>query len=145
MKFSDFNFKFQLFVSDLNKNMALAVEQNEKPLVQLNRDQMQIGVNAEGKTIGAYRSVSYAKFKKEMGSKAPYRVPDLLLTGAFQRDMILEVDEKDYFITSTDDKTDSLIEKYSDKIFGIGPDSKVQAQSLNTKKLAELLKQATGL
>ena len=142
MNFSDFNNKFQLFVSDLNKNMELAVQANEKPLVQINRRQMQVGKNAEGQAIGAYRSASYAKFKKQMGSKAPYRVVDLLLTGNFQKEMILETDDRDYQILSTDDKTDDLVSKYGENIFGIAPENKTEAQALNTKKLAELLKKA---
>jgi len=142
MTFSDFNNKFQLFVSDLNKNMELAVQANEKPLVQINRRQMQVGKNAEGQAIGAYRSASYAKFKKQMGSKAPYRVVDLLLTGNFQKEMILETDDRDYQILSTDDKTDDLVSKYGENIFGIAPENKTEAQALNTKKLAELLKKA---
>jgi len=144
MLFSDFNNKFQLFVSDLNKNMELAVQANEKPLVQINRRQMQVGKNAEGQAIGAYRSASYAKFKKQMGSKAPYRVVDLLLTGNFQKEMILETDDRDYQILSTDDKTDDLVSKYGENIFGIAPENKTEAQALNTKKLAELLKKAIG-
>jgi len=145
MLFSTFNDKYQLFISDLNKNMELAVQANEKPLVDINRKQMQVGKNAEGQIIGAYRSTSYAKFKKQMGSKAPYRAVDLLLTGNFQKDMILETDDKDYQILSTDEKTDDLVSKYGDVIFGIAPENKSEAQNLNTKKLAELLKQATGL
>jgi len=122
--------------------MELAVQANEKPLVQINRRQMQVGKNAEGQAIGAYRSASYAKFKKQMGSKAPYRVVDLLLTGNFQKEMILETDDRDYQILSTDDKTDDLVSKYGENIFGIAPENKTEAQALNTKKLAELLKKA---
>lgn len=145
MLFSNFNSKFQLFVSNLNKNMEIAVQANEKPLVDINREQMQQGINAEGQTIGAYRSTAYAKFKKSMGSRAPYRVPDLLLTGAFQKDMILVTEDTDYYITSTDDKTGELVDKYSDKIFGISKNNQSKAQEINTKKLAEMLKLATGL
>ena len=77
-----------------------------------------------------------------MGSKAPYRVVDLLLTGNFQKEMILETDDRDYQILSTDDKTDDLVSKYGENIFGIAPENKTEAQALNTKKLAELLKKA---
>jgi len=127
--------------------MELVVKANEKPLVQINREQMQSGINAEGQTIGAYRSASYAKFKKAMGSKSPYRVPDLLLTGSFQDKMTLETDDRDYFITSTDSKTGDLMEKYKENgnIFGITPKNIPLAQAINTKKLAQMLKQATGL
>lgn len=125
--------------------MEIAVQANEKPLVQINRDQMQIGKNAEGQTIGAYSSTWYAKFKKEMGSKAPYRVPDLLLTGAFQGEMILETEDTSFEIFSTDEKTEKLIGYYGKVIFGIAPENTDKAKAINTKKLAEMLKKATGL
>ena len=145
MLFSAFNDKYQTFVSNIHDNMRIAVESNEKPLVQINRDQLLIGTTNEGKTIEpTLRSMVYAVEKKKRGGIAPAGIPDMKDTGAFQDAMILLTDDRDYHITSTDDKTPDLTKKYKG-LFGISPDNKVKAQNINTKKLAEMLKKATGL
>ena len=145
MTFSDFNNKFQLFVSDLNKNMGLVVQANEKPLVQINRDQLLSGNTNEGKPIEpTLRSFMYADEKKKKGGKAPFGIPDMKNTGAFQDAMILETDDRNYYILSTDDKTSDLTKKYKG-LFGISPNNQAKAQAVNMVKLAQLLKQATGL
>jgi hypothetical protein len=147
MRFTELNDKLQLFVSNLNDNLRLVVEANEKEIVDINRSQMRAGKNAEGQTIGVYSSKAYDRYKKAIGSKSPAMVPDLLLTGAFQEAMILETEDTSYFITSNDEKTGELVGKYNDNgnIFGIAKENEPQAQAINNRKLAQLLKQATGL
>ena len=145
MLFSDFNEKYQLFISDLNRNKELAVQENEKPLLDINREQLLSGENTEGGTIEPpLRNFNYAKRKKETGGKAPFWIPDLKLTGAFQRGMFLETNDTSFQISSTDEKAEKLTTKYKD-IFGIAGKNEIRAQKINTKKLAELLKKATGL
>lgn len=129
---------------DIDELTRQAVKMNEDKILDLNREQMETGKNTEGQTIGAYRSKSYANFKKAIGSRAPFRVPDLKLTGEFHERMILEVDDNQYFIYSTDEKAGMLAEKYA-KIFGLTKESQERAKEFNTKSLAVLFKQATGL
>jgi hypothetical protein len=129
---------------DVDEMVRQSVIQNASKIVTLNRRQLEVGKNAEGQTVGAYRSSAYAKFKKEMGSKAPYRVPDLKLTGAFHKGFFLEVEDNDYYIQSTDEKAPALAEKY-DKIFGLTKESQQVAKEFNTRTLGKIFKQATGL
>ena len=85
--------------------------------------------------------------KANMGSKAPMGTPDLKLTGSFHEKMFLRISGDEYLISSKDKKTADLVDRYDNAgdLFGISPNNTPQAQNLNTKKLAELLKQATGL
>lgn len=129
---------------DIDQLVRDAVTMNSSKIVMLNRRQLEVGKNTEGDSIGAYRSKSYAQFKKSIGSKAPFRVPDLKLTGEFQKGFFLTVEDNDYYIESTDEKAGMLADKYA-KIFGLTKESQVIAQGFNTKTLGGLFKRATGL
>lgn len=145
MTFSDFNDKLQTFASNINEQMGIVIEQNEKQLVQMNREQLRKGEDTEGQILEPpLRNYQYAKSKKERGGQAPFWIPDLFLTGAFQGGMIIEVEDRDYFITSTDEKTEKLSKRYKN-IFGVGVQNELKAQAINTKQLADNLKKYTGL
>lgn len=138
--------RLDAFVADIESHVSEAIMQNESKLVTMNRRQMEEGKTASGDLIAPlYRSIMYAKGKKELyGSRAPFRIPDLKLTGAFHRGMKLEIDYPGYFIYSTDEKAEELAEKYDD-IFGIAPDYQPQAKEINTRMLAKIFKEKTGV
>jgi hypothetical protein len=129
---------------DVDELVRQSVIANEKRIVALNVSQMREGKNTEGQVLGVYASKSYAAFKKQIGGRAPFRVVDLRLTGAFQQGMILLVEDKEYHLESTDDKAPELAGKY-EKIFGLTKESQEMAKVFNTRKLGELFKKASGL
>ena len=145
MTIKELNDKLQ--VLDIDEMARQAIRLNEKAMVDINRKQMQAGKNYEGQTIGYYRSLSYANLKKSMGSKAPFRVPDLLLTGSFQDEMFMEVEDDQYFIYSNDDKAQMLKDRYKDNgnIFCINEENRPLAKAINTRTLSKLFTQATGI
>lgn len=131
---------------DIDDLVRQAIEANASKLVTMNRRQMEEGKTREGDLIEPlYRSVIYARGKKELyGSKAPFRVPDLKLTGEFHKGMVLEVDDRDYYLYSTDEKAGMLAEKYKN-IFGLSDENKQAAKVINTRTLGAMYKKAAGL
>lgn len=130
---------------DVFQLMRKALVENEQKIVEMNREQMEVGVTSKGQTIDpTYRSAQYAQFKKKIGSRSPVGIPNLKLTGSFHEKMQMEIDDRSYSIYSTDDKERDLTAKYKD-IFGLNAENIRKAQEINTRKLGQLYKQATGL
>lgn len=111
-------------------NVARVLRQNGGQMVDLNKSQMLSSMDANGgalihkRTKSAYLSKAYAKKKGKLK-------PNLLDSGDFQGGMNIEIkDEKEYFIRSTDKKTEWLKYGYG-KIFGIAPQNQKKAQAVN--------------
>jgi len=102
------------------------IEENEQAIVQANQEQMELGLTSDGKKIGWYSGLSYAKFKHDMNPLPPFRVPDLHLTGAFYSRMrAFPITAGTVSITSDDQKTHDLEEKYGGDIFGLQEESAI--------------------
>jgi hypothetical protein len=86
---------------------------------------------ADGYQITPEYSPRYAKFKG-------FEFPNLYLTGAFQGDMFFMTEGKDFFITSSDDKMPALVDRYSEKIFGIPVTRQDEAQQIAHDSLARI-------
>lgn len=130
---------------NLEELIRQAVISNDERLIEMNRSQMERGVRSDGDLIQPeYQSMGYAFFKRGQGTKAPMGVPDLKLTGAFHREMVLVVEGDEYEFGSTDEKTGMLTEKY-DKIFGLTKENQQEAVRINTEKLGQLFRKAAGI
>lgn len=111
-------------------NLGIAVgqiltnnEQIGEQVVQLNKDQLyEFGEDARKQLLPLYRSIYYADMKAEL--RGGRELTDLFLTGAFQDGFYLVVDGDTYYITSNDSKTQKLIEKYGENIFGLTDENK---------------------
>jgi len=110
--------------NNIDKFILSAIEDTAQQLEEVQRDQMRIGENAEGKDIGKLRNRNYAKRKKAKGGKARFGVADLKNTGDFYDGIIAKVENKIIELTSTDKKTDLLEDKYGEVIFGLNENSK---------------------
>lgn len=110
----------QATVQEQENNLLSIIRSHEAQLVDLNTRQLLAGENADGGSIGEYKSDSYATFKKSLN---PAGVVDLKLTGAFHDSFFLEADKFPVTVFARDSKTGLLAEKY-DKIFGFTPKSK---------------------
>lgn len=105
-------------VDELAQVADNAIDYALPTMVDLNVDQMMQGLNAEGQEIGEYRSPSYAEFKQYMNSRPAPFVPDLRLTGSFHSRMFAKRSGDEITFSSTDWKTDALVDKYG-AIFGL--------------------------
>jgi hypothetical protein len=101
-----------------------SIHANQDAIVTMQAEQMRLGKKSTGDKIGYYRSVAYAQLKQSMGSIAPFRVPDLLLTGAFYGGLKVNLSGDKLELTSADEKTPMLVARYGEDIFGLGEDSK---------------------
>jgi len=129
---SDIRRRSNTFVNSLDIHAVQSIEQNEEALVQLNRDQLTESKRSDGATIKPSYSAKYAAFKG-------FSSPDLMLTGSFYNQMFLIINPSsfDYFISSNDWKTTGLVEKYTEKIFGIGKENQIEAKNMNTITLGK--------
>lgn len=131
--------KYEAFVSNLDVNIALAVEGVEQQLTDLNRRNLldskdsfdaPLKHNRTGKTT---LSPAYAK---RMGKTNP----DIYVRGDYQDDMFLSVNEntKEYSIQSNDYKHPFLTENYNN-LTGVPASKREQAKKLTSRAIGQLL------
>lgn len=87
------------------------------------KDQLYAGFNSLGRRLISYRSVKYATMKNSMNPVPGYGNPDLKLTGAFYDAIRADIDEEGFLVYSTDDKSNSLEDKYGNEIWTLGEDA----------------------
>jgi len=96
-----------------------ALMDSEQKIIELQRAQIFAGRRSDDTSIVPPYSPIYAKKKGK-------KTPDLYDTGAFQNAIFADIREDFVAIGSADSKTQKLIEKYSEKIFGLDSRSRIQ-------------------
>lgn len=114
-------------VRNLDKVGNKAIDENLAVMADMNREQLTFGINAEGGEVGAYRSESYARLKKSIGSRAPFGIPDLKLTGDFHSGIFAKRKGSELTFGGTDSKTSMLTEKY-DSILGLTEENRTDVK-----------------
>jgi hypothetical protein len=96
----------------INPGKALqeAIENNDQRILNINRQQLDRGLDSDGNSLGRYKIFNY---------KNRWEPVDLKLTGAFRNKFELGVDEKKIEFFSQDIKSKKLEKKYGKKIFGV--------------------------
>lgn len=110
--------KLKRIESELSKTLVNVINENDKKLEDAQRDQMAVGKNALDKNIGRLRNNRYANLKKAKGGKAKLGIADLKNKGSFYRGIKASANQTTFTLTSTDNKKDLLIQKYTNEIFG---------------------------
>jgi hypothetical protein len=108
-------------LSVLNKVKALdtgkvindSIDETLPVIEELNRARMQEGIRSDGSVMPNYSFISVTEYGYPDG---PIKLKD---TGAFQAAIIAERQGEEIIQTSTDDKTNMLVEAYGEEIFGI--------------------------
>jgi len=104
---------------DIENSVALAIDQTAEEFVKTQQQQLSTGIRADGKVIINVKtgsdeySPSYAKYK---GFKKPINLKD---KGDFYRGIFVDVRTNTVVIDSADEKTQSLLDRYGEKIFGL--------------------------
>lgn len=104
-----------------------AVQKNTDKIIELNVEQLyEYGINSLGISIDTYAPYSpyTVRIKKEKGQ--PTDRVTLRDTGDFHKSFEVVVGPIGFYITATDYKTNMLIEKYGEKIFGLIPQNKIE-------------------
>lgn len=91
--------------------LKIAIEKNEDKIMDLNRQQLDKGLDSAGKSLGKYKNFKY---------KNRFQPVDLKLTDDFREKFTLAVDDKQTEIFSQDVKDDKLRKQYGNDITGIG-------------------------
>ncbi|MGF7219088.1 hypothetical protein GGR92_005268 [Spirosoma lacussanchae] len=100
----------QLASIPLERVLDSTIERNETVITDLNRDQLDKGLDSNGKSLGQYSSVKY---------KGRLRPVDLLDTGAFRGSIYTDPFGSGFSISATDEKTEKLTNRYGPDILGI--------------------------
>jgi len=131
---------------DLTELTAFALELKEVEVIRLQQGQLSSGFDAAGKRLARYRSGDYAEQKNRQNPAPGFGNPDLNLTGAFYRGMFLTTTGEQYTLLSTDPKTEALVAKYGELVFGFTEDNKVVVwNDLLQPVVVQSISQSTGL
>lgn len=101
----------------------------EDVIEKLNQEQMRLGLDADGAELYALRSSSYAEWKQNEGSRAPFGVADFYNTGDFFRGMSVQITESAIMFDSSDPKTPELDKKSNSRMFGLTKESKTELKT----------------
>lgn len=136
--------KLQKFDTEMMCDVAFS--DNEDEMIKAQRYQMRKGERSDGEEITpGLLSDAYARDKKAGGGLAPMGVPDLKDTGAFQNAITYEVSEGVLYFTSTDEKTEDLVEKYSEDIFGLSDKTFITVRPSLWKAMREYCLKTLGI
>jgi hypothetical protein len=137
--------KFSAAYQAVPETISNTVEQTQDVLLNMNRDQMLQGRDADGNlfaptyTNDPYfetpdQAARYSKMKYLLEVKhrsrmqgvglygeKPTDVPNLIVTGPFQDGMFIRVTKEAYEIGSTYEDADDINAKYKNRAFGIAP------------------------
>lgn len=103
--------------------VAQSIDATRFDFVKFQKYQMMMGYRANGDRIGKYRNKSYAAMKFAQNPLAGYGWIDLRLEGYFQDDIFIDVRSNSVVISSMDEKTNDLIDRYGPSIFGLNQPS----------------------
>jgi hypothetical protein len=124
----------------INQNIRLlvaeAVENVEKPLVNINRSQMLRHKLSDGRDFVNTRT-GKKTLSKAYARRTNKRYPNLYESGTFQKNMFLDVNENNLTMqfSSYWDKTNYLEDQYTLKIWGIMPKNIPKARKIAVKEL----------
>lgn len=101
------------------------------------------GINGKGKKIMDYMPYTASTIKNKKRKGQPTTRVTLRDTGAFHESMYVVFDSEGFYITASDEKTQSLVEKYGEEIFRLTDKNFTRIiRSHIRKELVKRLKQA---
>jgi hypothetical protein len=137
--------KFSAAYRAIPETISNTVDQTQDVLLDINRDQMLQGRDADGNLLaptytndpyfktpeaaGRYSKMKYILEvvhrnrirNAELYGEKPTDVPNLIVTGPFQNNMFIRVTKSSYEIGSTYGDANDINSKYKNRVFGIAP------------------------
>ncbi len=107
---------------NLLEELQEAVIETSGDAITLNQGQMSLGKRADGTEITPSYTDLTIEIKEQKGQET--RWVTLRDTSEFWNDMFVDVNANSYGLSSANGKTDKLVKKYGDKIFGLSKESK---------------------
>lgn len=119
-------------VANVHGLVAEAVKAEEERLVNINKRQMLAFKKGDGTDMPDL-SPAYAEWKGDKKS-------NLKLTGDLHKDMYLETNGREFFISSLDSKTLKFTTnpRWGEEVFGIAPKSRPEAQRITVESLKKV-------
>lgn len=108
---------------DLSSLLDECLVETEDILLSLVKSQLEKGETSIGLLSPPLKNDYYAKRKQIDGSKAPFGIPDLKKSGAFQNKFKIKKGKDSLIIRSTDKKAPELLKKYGPEIYELSPDN----------------------
>lgn len=122
--------KVKKFNEDLisGKYIATVCMNNEKYIVKMNADEQlyEQGKNALGVDISSYMPYTQVTIAIKHQKGQPVNRVTLRDTGAFEKSFFIHCDNKQIIIFARDKKTQKLVKKYGDTIFGLTSENKME-------------------
>lgn len=143
--FIAFNEKFQKIKPD--ELIKDAVLMTGGDAIQLNQDQLyEKSEDSKGRKLREYQDGDYAREKQTLNPFLALGQPDFKLTGDFYNDFYAEVNTKTLKISSDNFKTDDLIRRDGEDIFGLNKDNLIiYGNNYVRPKILTEISLATGL
>lgn len=113
---------------------------NETEILDANTSQLEQGKDAMGNFLENYLSEDYARFKQVLNSSPPFGVPDLYLEGNFVEGFVLRWEGNVFNITSTDWKTNKLVQMYGEDIFGLMDESLLELKPMMIESFLKIFR-----
>lgn len=116
--------KLEQLKNDLPSLVTNAIMSDKSKVIDLNRSfqLFQKGIDSNGNKLLAYRPTT--QFIKRQKNQI-FKHTTLKDTGEFYAGFRILIENGFLYITSTDDKTDSLMDKYGKNIFGLTRDNRL--------------------
>ena len=124
-----------------------AVRENTSKIIEMNVGQLNDhGVNSLGIRIDTYAPYSPYTVRVKTEKGQPTDRVTLRDTGEFHKSFEVVIDPTGFYITATDSKTNELVDKYGEKIFGLIPENKSELlhQYLYPSVLGQIRKELFG-
>lgn len=116
---------FRDISSKVRSRLPEMVSDTAFEITELNKDQLQEGIDSQGKTLSPeYKNPYYSKKKFSMNSRAGFGIPDLKFKGGFYRGFDVVVGYDSFEVNSSNSKTEELVKKYGKYIFGLTKQNK---------------------
>ena len=137
--------QLQKFENEVDQYVLDVVEENKELVLDMNtQDQLfERGVNSKDQKILPPYTPYTVKMKKILGQ--PSNRVTLRNEGNFHSSFYLKRESKEIEISATDEKTEALVDKYGEEIFGLTPDNLEEISNNYVKpaleeKIKEILK-----
>lgn len=127
----------------LNFVMGEVIEQHEGLIEDLNRQQLEQGIRADGSAIEPDYTRATVAIKQSKGQ--PSDKVRLYDTGGFYGSLFVNLFNNAFAIEATDSKTPELTAKYGDKILGLTPAHRVLLVQTIKPQFIQRLRAAIGL
>lgn len=112
-------YRLRKFKDVLDQELKDEIMRNEEVIVKMVAEEQlyELGIEGRGIEIASYRPYTPRTIKKKQRKGQPYDRVTLRDTGEFHKSLKVVFDDNGFYVTSTDDKAQYLLERYGKTIF----------------------------